>query len=75
MHTHYPSDSVSVCKECGITLRLVNTLQQHGLHTYSLVQAAYSSGTLRELDRIGIKSLTAIVEMKITQKECRGPVL
>lgn len=65
MCRHTKSDSVSVCPECGITLAMVNALQNSQLNTWADVRDAYQYGTLLDVRGIGKVFYKRFLDMRI----------
>lgn len=57
---HCSTDSLSVCKECGITLKMVNRLHDHGIHTWANVGTAFYDRSIHNLSGVGVGTLSAL---------------
>ena len=64
-HTHYTDDSISVCDQCAVDLRMVGRLREAGITKWGQVTEFYANGELFQLSGIGEKSALILMDVKI----------
>lgn len=67
-HTHYKTDSVSVCQDCDINLRLVNALSKNGIFKWGQVRTARKGTDLIFMQGVGERSQIRLNKMRILGK-------
>ena len=62
---HKNTDSITVCDECEITLRMVRALRNFGFIKWGDVENGYRTGELFEIKGIGIVSTLKLMDVQI----------
>lgn len=62
-HTHFITDTISVCKQCAITLRMVHVLYDSGFYEWQHVRDAFISGEIFDVPGIGAVSAYRLMDI------------
>jgi hypothetical protein len=66
-HSHHINDSITVCCECGINLKLIHSLQENNLIEWWQLRLAIKDGRLHTLGGVGEVSVRKLRAVRIRQ--------